>query len=127
MNRLSRPGQHFGYPYCHGGTIADPEFGQTRRCSEFVPPVQNLGAHVASLGMRFYTGKQFPAALSRMPIFIAEHGSWNRSHKSGYRVSVVRLQDNRAVSYEPFVSGWLNDDSAWGGRPTCWSCPTAAC
>ena len=57
LNRMSQPGQHFGYPYCHGGTIADPEFGQTRRCAEFVPPVQNLGAHVASLGMRFYTGR----------------------------------------------------------------------
>lgn len=116
LNRLSLPGQHFGYPYCHGGTIADPELGQTRRCDEFAPPVQNLGAHVASLGMRFYTGKRFPERY-RNAIFIAEHGSWNRSHKSGYRVSVVRLQDNRAVSYEPFVSGWLKDDSAWG-RPT---------
>jgi glucose/arabinose dehydrogenase len=115
LNRLSRPGQHFGYPYCHGGTIADPEFGQSRRCAEFAPPVQNLGAHVASLGMRFYTGKQFPARYQNA-IFIAEHGSWNRSRKNGYRVSVVRVQDNRAVSYEPFVSGWAQNESAWG-RP----------
>jgi glucose/arabinose dehydrogenase len=115
LNRLSQPGQHFGYPYCHGGTIADPEFGQTRRCAEFVPPVRNLGAHVASLGMRFYTGKQFPARY-RNAIFIAEHGSWNRSRKNGYRVSVVRLQGNRAVGYEPFITGWLQDESAWG-RP----------
>ena len=57
LNRVSRPGQHFGYPYCHGGTIADPELARSRRCAEFEPPVQNLGAHVASLGMRFYTGK----------------------------------------------------------------------
>ena len=115
LNRLSRPGQHFGYPYCHGGTIADPEFGKGHRCSEFVPPVQNLGAHVASLGMRFYTGKQFPERY-RNAVFIAEHGSWNRSSKVGYRVSVVRLQGNRAVSYEPFVTGWLQDEDAWG-RP----------
>jgi len=115
LNRVSRPGQHFGYPYCHGGTTADPEFGQARRCAEFVPPVQNLGAHVASLGMRFYTGTAFPARY-RNAIFIAEHGSWNRSSKSGYRVSMVRLQDNRAVSYEPFVSGWLQGGAAWG-RP----------
>jgi glucose/arabinose dehydrogenase len=115
LNRLSRPGQHFGYPYCHGGTLADPEFGQTRRCAEFVPPVQNLGAHVASLGMRFYTGTAFPERY-RNAVFIAEHGSWNRSSKVGYRVSVVRLQDNRAVSHEPFVSGWLQGESAWG-RP----------
>jgi glucose/arabinose dehydrogenase len=116
LNRLSQPGQHFGYPHCHGGMIADPELGQTRRCAEFVPPVQNLGAHVASLGMRFYTGKQFPARY-RNAVFIAEHGSWNRSRKSGYRVSVVRLQDNRAVSYEPFVTGWQQGESAWG-RPS---------
>jgi glucose/arabinose dehydrogenase len=115
LNRLGQPGQHFGYPYCHGGTIADPEFGQARRCAEFAPPVQNLGAHVASLGMRFYTGTAFPARY-RNAIFIAEHGSWNRSSKSGYRVSVVRLQGNRAVSYEAFVSGWQQGESAWG-RP----------
>jgi len=115
LNRLSQPGQHFGYPYCHGGTLADPEFGQIRRCAEFVPPVQNLGAHVASLGMRFYTGKQFPARYHHA-VFIAEHGSWNRSRKNGYRVSVVRVQDHRAVSYEPFVTGWQQDESAWG-RP----------
>ncbi len=115
LNRVSQPGQHFGYPYCHGGTIADPEWGQTRRCDEFVPPVQNLGAHVASLGMRFYSGKAFPARY-RNAVFIAEHGSWNRSRKSGYQVSVVRLKDNRALSYEPFISGWQNDESAWG-RP----------
>ena len=115
LNRVSQPGQHFGYPYCHGGTIADPEFGQSRRCAEFVPPVQNLGAHVASLGMRFYSGKAFPARY-RNAVFIAEHGSWNRSRKSGYQVSVIRLQDNRAVSYEPFVTGWMRNESAWG-RP----------
>lgn len=115
LNRLARPGQHFGYPYCHGGTIADPEFGRARRCAEFVAPVRNLGAHVASLGMRFYTGTQFPERY-RNAVFIAEHGSWNRSSKTGYRVSVVRLQDGRAVSYESFVSGWLQGGSAWG-RP----------
>ncbi|MFZ3173932.1 MAG: PQQ-dependent sugar dehydrogenase [Thiobacillus sp.] len=115
LNRVSRPGQHFGYPYCHGGTIADPEFGRARRCAEFVAPARNLGAHVASLGMRFYTGTRFPERY-RNAVFIAEHGSWNRSSKTGYRVSVVRLQDGRAVSHEPFVSGWLQGDSAWG-RP----------
>ncbi len=115
LNRLTQPGQHFGYPYCHGGRIADPEFGGKRRCAEFVPPVQNLGAHVAALGMRFYTGAAFPARY-RGAVFIAEHGSWNRSSKSGYRVSVVRLAQGRAVSYEPFVEGWTKNESAWG-RP----------
>jgi len=115
LNRLARSGQHFGYPYCHGGTLADPEFGKGRRCAEFAAPVQNLGAHVASLGMRFYRGTAFPERY-RNAVFIAEHGSWNRSSKNGYRVSVVRLQGQRAVSYETFVSGWLEKEAAWG-RP----------
>ncbi len=115
LNRAPRAGLHFGYPYCHGGTLADPEFGGERPCAEFVPPAKNLGAHVAALGMRFYTGRQFPDSY-RGHIFIAEHGSWNRSRKSGYRVTLVRVNGNRAVSYEPFATGWLQGESAWG-RP----------
>ncbi len=115
LNHAPKAGLHFGYPYCHGGTIADPEFGEKRACREFVPPVQNLGAHVAALGMRFYTGRQFPEKY-RNQAFIAEHGSWNRSKKIGYRISMVTLQGNRAVAYEPFASGWLQGESVWG-RP----------
>ena len=115
LNRLDQPGRHFGYPYCHGGTIPDPEFGPTQACNKFTPPAQNLGAHVAALGMRFYTGKQFPSAYKNA-IFIAEHGSWNRARKSGYRISVARLVDQRVVAYEPFATGWLQGETA-GGRP----------
>lgn len=115
LNHAPRAGLHFGYPYCHGGTLADPEFGSRRPCAGFVPPVRNLGPHVAALGMRFYDGAQFPPAY-RHQVFIAEHGSWNRSAKIGYRVSLVRLQGNKAVSYEPFAEGWLQGESAWG-RP----------
>ena len=115
LNHATRAGQHFGYPYCHGGTIADPEFGRVRPCSEFTAPAQNLGAHVASLGMRFYTGNQFPADY-RNQIFIAEHGSWNRSSKSGYRITLVRIENGKAVGYEPFATGWLQGQQAWG-RP----------
>ncbi len=116
LNRSTRPGQHFGYPYCHGGTIPDPEYGGKRACGEFVPPAQNLGPHVASLGMRFYTGTQFPPRY-RGQVFIAEHGSWNRSTKIGYRVTLVRLDaSGRAVAYEPFAEGWLDGGSVWG-RP----------
>jgi glucose/arabinose dehydrogenase/predicted nucleotidyltransferase len=115
LNRAPRPGLHFGYPYCHGGTIPDPEFGDKRACAEFVPPVQNLGPHVAALGMRFYTGTMFPPAY-RQQIFIAEHGSWNRSTPIGYRVTLVRLDGDRAVSYEVFAEGWLQGSRAWG-RP----------
>jgi glucose/arabinose dehydrogenase len=115
LNRAPRAGLHFGYPYCHGGDLADPEYGGQRACNEFVPPAQKLAPHAAALGMRFYTGSQFPAQY-RGQIFIAEHGSWNRSKKIGYRISLVRLRDNRAVAYETFAEGWLEGDSAWG-RP----------
>ncbi len=115
LNRITANGQHFGYPYCHGTNIADPVFGGQRSCGEFVAPVQNLGPHVAALGMRFYTGDMFPEEY-RNQIFIAEHGSWNRSSKIGYRVTLVRLNGNRAVSYEPFAEGWLQGESNWG-RP----------
>jgi glucose/arabinose dehydrogenase len=106
---------HFGFPYCHGASVADPEFGSKRQCSEFAAPAQNLGPHVAALGMRFYTGTMFPDAY-RQQIFIAEHGSWNRTTPSGYRVTLVRFDNDRAVSYEPFAEGWLHDGRAWG-RP----------
>lgn len=114
LNRAQQAGMHFGYPYCHAG-IADPDYGPKHPCREFVPPVQKLGPHVAALGMRFYGGSQFPAEY-RNAVFIAEHGSWNRSHKIGYRVSVVTLDGNRAVSYRPFATGWLQGELAWG-RP----------
>ncbi|WP_430869892.1 PQQ-dependent sugar dehydrogenase [Cupriavidus basilensis] len=116
LNRLTRAGQHFGYPYCHAGSVADPEFGKQRNCSEFEPPAAKLGAHVASLGMRFYTGSQFPAEY-RNNIFIAEHGSWNRSTKVGYRiVRVVLNESGQAARQEVFAQGWLQDGKAWG-RP----------
>ncbi len=116
LNRAPRAGMHFGYPYCHGGTIPDPEFGAKRACGEFEPPAQALGPHVASLGMRFYTGTQFPAAY-RNQIFIAEHGSWNRSRKIGYRVTLVTLDaTGKAQGYRPFAEGWLQGERVWG-RP----------
>jgi glucose/arabinose dehydrogenase len=115
LNHAPRPGMHFGYPYCHGENIPDPEFGTRRQCAEFTPPAQNLGPHVAALGMRFYTGTMFPEPY-RQQIFIAEHGSWNRTTPIGYRVALVRLDNNRAVSYEPFAEGWLQGSKAWG-RP----------
>jgi len=109
------PLPHFGFPYCHAGKIKDPEFGAKRSCQEFRAPIMDFGAHVAPLGMRFYTGKQFPAAY-RNQIFVAEHGSWNRSKRVGYRVSLARKENGRYEN-QVFASGWLNpDDSRWG-RP----------
>jgi len=115
LNHASRAGLNFGYPYCHGGDIADPEFGARHRCDEFTPPAQKLWPHAAALGMRFYTGTMFPPEY-RGQVFIAEHGSWNRSKKIGYRVSMVKLQGGKAVAYQAFASGWLQGDEAWG-RP----------
>ncbi len=115
LNHAPRKGLHFGFPYCHGGDIPDPEFGTKYPCDRFEPPAMKLGPHVASLGMRFYTGKQFPRQYWNQ-IFIAEHGSWNRSVPIGYRVTLVRLKDNRAVSYEVFADGWLQNGER-KGRP----------
>jgi len=117
LNRLTQAGQHFGYPYCHAGNIADPEFGKQRACTDFVPPVAKLGAHVAALGMRFYTGTQFPAEYRQNNVFIAEHGSWNRSERSGYRIMRIVLDDSgRVLRQEVFAEGWLQGGSPWG-RP----------
>jgi glucose/arabinose dehydrogenase len=115
LNHAPKPGLNFGYPYCHGGDIPDPEFGKKHSCSEFTAPAQKLGPHVAALGTRFYTGSMFPSEYKNQ-IFIAEHGSWNRSTPIGYRVTLVQLQGNRAVSYKTFAEGWLQGSRAWG-RP----------
>lgn len=116
LNRAPHKGMCFGYPFMHGKDIRDPEFGKDVDLSKFTPPVQELGPHVASLGMRFYTGDMFPAEYKNQ-IFIAEHGSWNRSQKIGYRVTLVKLDsNNNPISYEPFAVGWLNGDSV-SGRP----------
>ena len=115
LNHASQSGLHFGFPYCHGTDISDPGFGRKRPCKEFVPPAMELGPHVASLGMRFYVGTMFPETYKKQ-IFIAEHGSWNRTSPIGYRVTLVRLENNRAVRYEVFAEGWLKKRSAWG-RP----------
>jgi len=115
LNHATAAGQNFGFPYCHGGTIPDPEFGSKHPCSDFVAPAINLGPHVAALGMRFYNGTMFPEQY-RNQIFIAEHGSWNRSTKIGYRITLVRLNNNSAVSYETFAEGWLHGGRV-SGRP----------
>lgn len=117
LNFAPREGMHFGYPYCHEGDLPDPEFGEQRDCREFTPPVQNLGPHVAPLGLEFYTGDQFPEKYKNQ-VFIAEHGSWNRSEKIGYRVTLVTLDGNQSTGYTPFAEGWLDEEggNVWG-RP----------
>jgi glucose/arabinose dehydrogenase len=115
LNQAPQKGLHFGFPYCHGGDIADPQFGQKRSCDEFIPPALRLGPHVAAIGMRFYTGAMFPAEY-RNQIFIAEHGSWNRRTPLGYRIALARLGETGAMQYDVFAEGWLQNGRAWG-RP----------
>jgi glucose/arabinose dehydrogenase len=115
LHRVWKKGLHFGFPYCHAGSIPDPEYGDDRPCDAFADPVLEMPAHVAPLGMSFYTAKAFPREF-RGNIFMAEHGSWNRSTPIGYRVTMARLQGNRVMAYSVFARGWLQDGDAWG-RP----------
>lgn len=116
LNRLSKKGMNFGYPFCHQGDWLDPDFGKGRSCDEFEKPELKLGAHVSPIGMSFYNGVQFPKEY-KGNIFIAEYGSWNKTKKAGYQVVRVVLDDkNKPVKTEPFVTGWLQGETYWG-RP----------
>ncbi len=115
LNHAPKQGLHFGFPYCHAGDLPDPDFGAKRDCAEFTGPAVKLGPHVAPLGMKFYTGTMFPKEYLHQ-IFIAEHGSWNRSIPIGYRITLVRFQGNTPTDFEIFAEGWLQGRKAWG-RP----------
>jgi len=116
LNHAPQPGMHFGFPYCHQGNVLDPEYGKGKNCSDYTPPAKTLGPHVAALGMRFYTGNMFPGDYKNA-IFIAKHGSWNRSIPIGYEVSVAKLNGNNVTEYTPFATGWLRPDHSVIGRP----------
>ncbi len=117
LNHAPKSGMNFGFPYFHGTDIKDPKFGGEHLASEFTPTAQDLGPHTAPLGLKFYAGTMFPSEYKNQ-LFIAEHGSWNRSKKIGYRVSLVKMKDGKAAGYETFASGWLDETAqkAWG-RP----------
>ncbi|MBK9734882.1 MAG: sorbosone dehydrogenase family protein [Saprospiraceae bacterium] len=118
LNFAPKDNLHFGYPYCHQGDVQDPEFGKTKKCDQFTPPVAKMGPHTAPLGMIFYTGDQFPSEYKNQ-IFVARHGSWNRSKKSGYDIVLATLNvDGTVKETKPFITGWLNpkNDDVWG-RP----------
>ena len=115
LNHAPRAGMHFGYPYCHGDDIADPDFGKGKDCDAYRDPAAELGPHVAALGLLFYRGDLFPAEY-RGRVFVAEHGSWNRSDPIGYRITTVTPSASGAERYEVFASGWLQGEEAWG-RP----------
>ena len=114
VNRVAKPGAHYGYPHIHGAAIADPSFGEGHDPAAYVPPEFEIQAHAAALGIAFYTADQFPPQY-RGALFIAEHGSWNRSSKVGYRVSVLRFLES-GPAYSPFVDVWLDGERA-SGRP----------
>ncbi|PZX61247.1 glucose/arabinose dehydrogenase [Algoriphagus ratkowskyi] len=118
LNHVTKAGQHFGYPYWHEGSVKDPEFGDKGGpASDYVAPAAKLGAHTAPLGMRFYKGNMFPGAYQNQ-VFIAKHGSWNRSKKSGYVLTSIKVEGSNASGEKEFASGWLDEASqkAWG-RP----------
>ncbi len=118
LNRATKDGMHFGYPYCHQGDLPDPVYGKNSKCEDYTPPAQKLGPHTAPLGVEFYTSTMFPDKYKNVAL-IAEHGSWNRKKKIGYRISMVPLDaQSNSTSYDVFADGWLDEeeDEAWG-RP----------
>lgn len=115
VNRTTEKGEHFGYPYRHGHAVVDPDFGRLAPERQFTPPVLELGAHVAALGLRFYTGDMFPKQY-RNHLFIAEHGSWNRTVPDGYRIIMATVKDGKVTSHQVFAEGWLSQGVTWG-RP----------
>jgi len=116
INRADKAGLHFGYPYCHGKDILDPEFGKDRDCDSYTKPALSLQAHTAGLGLRFYTGSSFPKKYHG-GIFLAQHGSWNRSKKVGYQVVFIPVEGDKAQKAEVFASGWLGEKERVSGRP----------
>jgi glucose/arabinose dehydrogenase len=116
LNQWSVKGEHFGYPFCHAGYVSDPEFGDSKKCHQFKAPAWQFKAHVAPLGLRFYQGSQFPENY-RNQLFVAQHGSWNRTKPDGYRIALVSFNQNKPVSEQIFIDGWLAKEDKIIGRP----------
>ncbi len=117
LNQWSTKGEHFGYPYCHGGDTPDPEFAGDKKCNQFKSPAWQYKAHIAPLGMRFYQGEQFPTSYKNQ-LFVAQHGSWNRTEPQGYRVVLIKFNEaGQPIAEEDFISGWLTKDGEVIGRP----------
>ena len=118
LNVVDKEGSFYGYPYKHAMNVIDPDFGHliNEVDRDFVDPIAELGPHVAPLGIAFYDGDKFPSKYQNS-IFVALHGSWNRSKKSGYKIVFVQLDDEgKYIKQEDFITGWLSNESAWG-RP----------
>jgi glucose/arabinose dehydrogenase len=116
LNQWTTSGEHFGFPYCHGGDIPDPELTNGKKCAQFTAPIWKFKAHIAPLGLRFYRGKQFPFEYQNQ-LFVAEHGSWNRSEPQGYRVALVKFNQDKPIAEQAFIDGWLSKDNKVLGRP----------
>ena len=119
LNRIPKgqEGANFGFPYCHANGIADPDIKRPNPCAGVVMPIALTGPHAAGLGIKFYTGKMFPAAYQNVA-FIARHGSWNREQKFGYDVALARIQPNGTAKIEPFLTGLLDTGkNEFYGRP----------
>ena len=119
LNVVKTKGQHFGFPYCHQGDLPDPVYGVNRSCDQFTPPALKLGAHIAPLGLKFYTGNMFPKEYKNS-MLIAQHGSWNRDPKQGYNLIRVTVDAKGKVTKHPFVDGFLENDK---GDPPMWGRP----
>lgn len=117
LNKWTQKGQHFGYPFCHAGNILDLELAGEKQCQQFIAPEWKFKAHIAPLGMKFYTGQQFPPSFQNQ-LLVAQHGSWNRSKPQGYQIALVQFKQGKAVSEQVFISGWLTEDDKVLGRPT---------
>ena len=114
LNRVVRPGDHFGFPFIHGKNISDDKFKAPKDFT-FSQPVWEFQAHTAPLGIKFYSGESFPEYY-RNGAFVAQHGSWNRSEKVGYRVLFMKMEEGNVVSADVFIDGWMSDETSWG-RP----------
>ncbi|MES2626741.1 MAG: PQQ-dependent sugar dehydrogenase [Pseudomonadota bacterium] len=115
LNNVTEAGQHFGFPYRYGKDLVDNEFSTTMKDDEFTPASVELPAHNAGLGIEFYTGEQFPDSYENQ-LFAAYHGSWNRDPIDGYKIRLIRFEDNKPVGFEDFATGWAQDNKYWG-RP----------
>ncbi len=115
LNRVTKPGQDFGYPYCHSGVMVDPQFGWGKDCKNYVKPALLIGPHAAPLGMRFYTGRMFPSKYQNA-IFLTRHGPWNKTEKYAADVVAVFIDDRGNAKMEPFLTG-LVENNAYLGRP----------
>lgn len=116
LNKWTQKGQHYGYPYCHQGDLLDSEYGKGKDCKDYVKPEWKFKAHMAPLGMRFYRGQQFPKAYQEQ-LFVAQHGSWNRTIPHGYRVVLLSFEQGKVVSEQVVLEGWLGKEGKAIGRP----------